>query len=142
MEREKGGKVGARTSGGSRPCPHGPRDRRICAHPRARALTGLGRAWTGCGSRPTPESGGSTPRPQGLGRRFRVCLLRDPAAPRPVTAAALGDRGGGVAAISGETSCPFIALAAWRGGGARAKPVTWGLSSGLPSTPFGYLSGN
>lgn len=98
VEREKGGKVGVRTPGGSRPCPQGPRDRKICAHSGARALAGLGRGrgpGLVCGSRPTPGSGGSSPRPQGLGRRFRVSLLRDPAAPRPVKAAALGDRGRG-----------------------------------------------
>lgn len=53
-------------------------------------------SWTGCGPRPPLDLGtASSPRPGGLGPRSRDCVLRDPAAPRPATAAALGDRGRG-----------------------------------------------
>lgn len=120
VEREKGGKVGARTPGGSRPCPRNP-----VKGPRPPSGAGAGRpragagSWTSRGSHSSPGSGVSAPWPEGPGRCSRACLLCDPAAPRPVTAAELGDRG------RGRGGGDF-----WKTEAARALPVRTGEGAG------------
>lgn len=131
VEREEGGKVGARTPGGSRPCRRnpgkGPRPPSRAGARRPRAGAG---SWTGCGAHFPPGSGVSAPWPEGPGRCSRACLLGDPAAPRPVTAAAPGDRG------RGRGGGDF-----WKTEAAHALPVRTGEGAGLRAGLLVRLTG-
>lgn len=120
VEREKGGTVGARSQGLA-PLPRRPAAPTLAVTgPPCRAGTGAGAgSWAGRAPRPSPRPG-QRPR-QGSGSRPGACLLLFAPAPRPVTAAARGDRGRG----RGGRDC-------WRIRVAHSCPVLPGEGAGSP----------